>query len=190
MKTKSLSQIKKGELFKASKYDDSILEMCFTVKNGGYGGKEKGGTLAFVIKKEGFAVSFHQIYRADEDTVLLIEGDDLKYLSEVEDRIRKIAKYSELYKLAEENSDGENLLGAYYSSAKYGEHRFERGDIVKDCHGRIGTVLGADGYAMVVIKKVHYRVAIEGYGSKGIGIFSEEEIEKIGRMDDIKDLEQ
>ncbi len=190
MKIKKLNQLKKGDLFKDSAYSNSILEFCFLVPNaGGYGGAKGEGFSAYVLEKTGFAVSFHLIHRKDSDNITVFDKEDMKYLSEVEDRIRQTAHYAELYAKAESGSDKENLLGAYSSSSKYGEHAFERGDIVRDCYDRTGIVLGVDGHSINVIGRVDYRVQVEDCGKKGVGIFRAGEISKIGKLDDVNLIE-
>lgn len=185
MKLTTLSKIKKGELFKESNYSHSIFEMCFLAPNaGGYGSLKREGTTAYVIKKEGFTVAFEQIHRKDTDKIYLIEENDLKYLSEVESRIRETAKYAEIYKQAEENSAKENLVGTYAHSCSFGETSFIRGDIVEDQYGRLGIVLGVDGHSINVIKRVDYRVEVGEGDKKGVGIFRADEIKKKGRLDE------
>lgn len=190
MKTKKLNQLKKGELFKDSKYSSSILEFCFLVPNaGGYGGSKNEGYSAYVLEKTGFAVSFHLIHRKEVDDVTVLEDEDMKYLSEVEDRIRQTARFAEIYAKAEENSKNENLAGTYSSSSNYGDHAFSRGDIVKDIYGRTGIVLGVDGHSINVIGRVDYRVQVEDCGKTSVGIFRADEIKRIAKMDDISLIE-
>lgn len=185
MKKTRLSEVKKGQLFKEDKYNNNLYEMCFTVPNaGGYGGAKGEGTSAYVLKKEGFTVSFLQIFRKDTDEILLIEPEDMKSLSEVEARIRETAKYVELYKIAEVNSEKENLVGTYPSSSSFGETAFKRGDVVEDEYGRLGIVLGIDGHSVAVINRVDYRVEVGDGEKKGTGIFRADEIKKKGRLDD------
>lgn len=191
MKIIKAEQLKKGNLFKLDDYGKSVHEFMFNARNaGGYGGKEGEGVTMYVITKTGFEVSFHQIYRKNDTKCFLFEKEDMKDLSDAEQRIRQTAHYCELYKVAEENSDGENLVGTYPDSCEYGKKAFSRGDIVRDCHGRIGIVLGVDGHSINFIKRVDYRVEVDDCGIKGTGIFRADEITKIGKMDDIKGLKE
>ncbi len=189
MKQVSFSKLTKGDLFKENSYSNSLLEFQFFVPNeGGYGAKKNEGYSAYVIKKEGFAVSLILICRKSADTVLLIEEADRRYLSEVEDRIRQTAKFVELYAAAERNSANENLVGTYSSSAQYGPHAFQRGDLVKDLSGRIGTVLGVDGHSITQLSRVDYRVQVFDCGKRGVGIFRADEITKVGKLDNVNDI--
>lgn len=189
MKKTTLSKLKKGDLFK-SHFGNDLYEVCFFVRNaGGYGSLKDEGTSAWVIKRSGFGIAFEQFHRADKDEIYLIEDADRKYLSEAEDRIKQTIKYTELYKDAEQNTDGENLLGTYQSSAEYGEKNFKRGDLVEDPYGRIGVVLGVDGHSIKMIKRVDYRVQVTDGKKKGTGIFRADELKKVGEMDDISNIE-
>lgn len=190
MKKVRFNKLSKGDIFKDSSYNDSLLEFQFSVPNaGGYGGAKGEGTSAYVIHKEGFTVSLKLIHRKDDVEVFLVEPSDMRYLSETEGRIRETAKFVEIYANAEKRSDGENLAGCYPSSTQFGEHKFQRGDVVRDCYGRLGTVLGVDGHSIVNIGRVDYRVQVEDCGKKGVGIFRSDEITKVGKLDNVALIE-
>jgi hypothetical protein len=177
----TLSKLKKGDCWLET-FGSEIYEISFFVKNQSkYDTKD---TIAYCICKKGFEVDFKRITRDDKREIFLIEKEDYEKLGEADLRIRETAKYTELYKNAEERSNGESLVQAYPNNKYYEGFCFNRGDIVRDCYDRIGIVLGIDGHSVNIIKRVDYRVEVEDCGKKGVGIFRSDEIKKIGKLEE------